>query len=211
MAFFLTTEIDVIKNKITSAIEQMTMQGINLKTLDISKATMLNEEKDLSSEDGFLREYKQLSIQLKQLQIIEKRSHDQIGTLKKTEMSNLDDIERFRNLDVCEFVNNMNNMNDIFRMRRNCIVFIYQAHRTDAVRRLDELQAKLDDIKHKKRVTKNVIEEAQLRNDDLKNQLKNNDTYRHISHLEERLTDFMEENRTLQEALDQMRKVSVWA
>lgn len=78
----------------------MTMQGINLKTLDIPTASGLNEKNDLSSEDGLLREYKRLSVQLKQLQIIEKRSQDQIETLKKDQMSMMDEIDKFSNLDV---------------------------------------------------------------------------------------------------------------
>lgn len=94
------SEIDSIKNQITSAIEQMTMQGINLKSLDISKAAILNEKNDLNSEDGLLKEYKRLSIQLKQLQIIEKRSQTQIDSMKKEDITITDDIDRYNNLDV---------------------------------------------------------------------------------------------------------------
>lgn len=93
-------EIDHIKNQITSAIEQMTMQGINLKSLDISKAAILNEKNDLMSEEGLLKEYKRLSIQLKQLQIIEKRSHTQIDSMKREEITIHDAIEKYNNLEV---------------------------------------------------------------------------------------------------------------
>lgn len=76
------------------------MQGINLKSLDISKAAILNEKNDLNSEDGLLKEYKRLSIQLKQLQIIEKRSQTQIDSMKKEDITITDDIDRYNNLDV---------------------------------------------------------------------------------------------------------------
>lgn len=90
----------MIKNQITSAIEQATMSGINLKSMGMTKVTLLNEKNDLSSEDGMIREYKRLSIQLKQLQILEKRSSDQIENLKKEEIERIDDIGKFQNLDV---------------------------------------------------------------------------------------------------------------
>lgn len=96
----MTIEIDVKKNQITSAIEQMTMQGINPKTLDISKSTIFNEKNDLSSEAGLLNEYKRLSVQSKQLQIIEKRAATQMETLKREEMSMSNDIDKFLNLEA---------------------------------------------------------------------------------------------------------------
>lgn len=65
----------------------------------------------------------------------------------------------------------------------------------------------MDDAKHKKRVTENVVEESLRRNEELRNQLKSNETYRQISHLEEKLNDIVEENKTLQETFDQLRKV----
>lgn len=76
------------------------MQGINLKTLGISKAVILNEKNDLTSEDGLLKEYKRLSIQLKQLQIIEKRCHTQIDNMKKEEITINVAIEKYNSLDV---------------------------------------------------------------------------------------------------------------
>lgn len=83
----------------------------------------------------------------------------------------------------------------------------FQSLRFDAEKRLEEISVKLVDVKYKKRVTENVVEEAQQRNEDVKEQLKSNDNYRQISHLEEKLNDFMEENKSLQETFDQLRKV----
>lgn len=80
------------------------MHGINLKTLGISKVAILNEKNDLSSESGLVKEYKRLGVQLKQLQILEKRSIDQIEMLKKEDITAADDIEKFNNLDVSQIV-----------------------------------------------------------------------------------------------------------
>lgn len=96
----LLAEMELIKNQITSALEQVTMHGINLKTLGISKVAILSEKNDLSSEDGLVKEYKRLSVQLKQLQILEKRYTDTIENLQKDEITIVDDINKFSNLDV---------------------------------------------------------------------------------------------------------------
>lgn len=63
------------------------------------------------------------------------------------------------------------------------------------------------DLKHKKEVTKNVVVEAQQRNDEIKEQLKSNENYRQISHLEERLSDIIEETKSATTSLDQLQKV----
>lgn len=95
----------MIKNQITSALEQVTMHGINLKTLGISKVANLSEKNDLSSEDGLVKEYKRLSVQLKQLQILEKRYTDTLATLQKDDLTIADDINKFSNLDVSKIHN----------------------------------------------------------------------------------------------------------
>lgn len=89
-----------MKNKITYAIEQITLQGINLKNYGITKSSILNEKNDLSSHEGLLKEYKKLSIQLKQLQILEKRTKDQQAELKEEELLVNEEIKKFSNLDV---------------------------------------------------------------------------------------------------------------
>lgn len=89
----------MIKNQITSAIEQVTINGVNLKSLGLSK-TGLDDSNDLSSEDGMLKEYKRLSIQLKQLQILKKRTIDQIESFKQEKIELTNDIKKFGNLHV---------------------------------------------------------------------------------------------------------------
>lgn len=104
----IISEIELIKNQITSALEQVTMHGINLKTLGITKVATLSEKNDLSSEDGLVKEYKRLSVQLKQLQILEKRYTDTMETLRKDEITVADDIKKFSNLDVSSSEYNSN-------------------------------------------------------------------------------------------------------
>ena len=81
--------------------------------------------------------------------------------------------------------------------------------RSDAARRMVELTSKLDELKHKKRVTEDVVAEAERRNDEIKDQLRNNENYRQISHLEEKLTDLTDESKTLQDSYEQMKHVRI--
>lgn len=92
--------METLKNQITYAIEQITMQGINLKSYGISRASMMYDKNDLSSHDGLLREYKRLGIQLKQLQILEKRTADQLKELRREESTVSEEILKFTNLNV---------------------------------------------------------------------------------------------------------------
>lgn len=69
----------------------------------MSKSKILDEKNDLSSHDGLLKEYKKLSIQLKQLQILEKRTRTQFDNLKNEEIQILDEIDKFNNLEVSFF------------------------------------------------------------------------------------------------------------
>lgn len=99
IVFFFVAEIELIKTQITSAIEQVTMNGVNLKSLGISKSA-LDDNNDLTSENGMLKEYKRLSIILKQLQILKKRTADQIENAKKEEIELQEDIQKYANLNV---------------------------------------------------------------------------------------------------------------
>lgn len=56
-------------------------------------------------------------------------------------------------------------------------------------------------------MTEKVVEEAQQRNDEIKDQLKSNENYRQISHLEERLSDIIDETKSATATLDQLQKV----
>lgn len=75
------------------------MNGVNLKTLGLSK-TPMDDGNDLSSEGGMLKEYKRLSIQLKQLQILRKRTIDQIQNLNQEKIDITNDTQKFSNLQV---------------------------------------------------------------------------------------------------------------
>lgn len=94
-------EIELIKNQITSAIEQVTMNGVNLKTLGIPKAA-LDDNNDLTSENGMLKEYKRLLVVLKQLQILKKRTIDQTDNAKKEIIELESEIEKYSNLHVTQ-------------------------------------------------------------------------------------------------------------
>lgn len=83
-------------------IEQVTMNGVNLKTLGIPKSA-LDENNDLSSEIGMLKEYKRLLVVLKQLQVLKKRTTEQIENALKEEMELHRDIEKYTNINVSLF------------------------------------------------------------------------------------------------------------
>ncbi|KAG4069090.1 hypothetical protein HA402_008401 [Bradysia odoriphaga] len=171
--------IDTLKNQITYAIEQITLQGINLKNYGITKSSILNEKNDLSSQEGLLKEYKKLSIQLKQLQILEKRTKDQKNEMNAEEALVNEEIVKFSNLDVL---------------------------RDEAAAKMEEMAAKLEELKKKERVTESVVQEARKRNAEIKEKLRSNENYRQISHLEEKLTDLIKENKILEESLLQTKK-----
>lgn len=84
---------------------------------------------------------------------------------------------------------------------------LFQALRLEAAKKIEVLSSRLEELKHKKRVTEDVVEGAIRRNDEIKDQLQSNENYRQISHLEERLADMMAEGKTLQSTRDQMKKV----
>lgn len=75
------------------------MNGVNLKTLGLSK-TALDDNNDLTSENGMLKEYKRLLIILKQLQILKKRTADQIDKAKKEEIVLDKELQKYLNLNV---------------------------------------------------------------------------------------------------------------
>lgn len=83
-------------------IEQVTMNGVNLKTLGIPKSA-LDENNDLSSENGMLKEYKRLLVVLKQLQVLKKRTTEQIENALREEMELHRDIEKYTNINVSLF------------------------------------------------------------------------------------------------------------
>lgn len=82
----------------------------------------------------------------------------------------------------------------------------FQALRAEAADKYEQASSKLAELKHKKEVTEKVVEEAQKRNDEIKEQLKSNENYRQISHLEERLSDIIDETKSATTTLDQLQK-----
>lgn len=75
------------------------MNGVNLKTLGIPKAA-LDDNNDLTSENGMLKEYKRLLVVLKQLQILKKRTIDQTDNAKREIIELEQEIEKYSNLHV---------------------------------------------------------------------------------------------------------------
>lgn len=71
----------------------MTLQGMNLKNINF-------EKNDLSSQHGLLKEYKKLTIQLKQLQILEKKYSTQLEQLRAEERAAIDEMQKYSQLDV---------------------------------------------------------------------------------------------------------------
>ncbi|GAB0090062.1 Intraflagellar transport protein 74 [Sergentomyia squamirostris] len=173
-------KIETLKNQIAYAIEQMTLQGISLKGLARDgRVDIFGEKNDLNSHGGLLKEYKKLSIQLRQLQLLEKRTQDQHSALKKEEIDLTEEISKFSNLDSL---------------------------REDAAEKMSDLTSRLEELRNKKRVTEGVLQEAQKRSRETKDSLRSNETYRQIAHLEEKLTDLKKENKTLREAVEENRK-----
>ncbi|ETN65728.1 coiled-coil domain containing 2 [Anopheles darlingi] len=173
--------VEKLKNQITYAIEQITLQGINMKNLNEDKldGSGFISKNDLNSHSGLIKEYKKLGIHLKQLQILENRTLQQVNTLRQEETDVLSSIQRYSNLEV---------------------------PRSEAIVKMNELTSVLQQLDDKKRVTDNVVEEARNRNQEIKINLKSNETYRQISHLEDKLVDLMKGNKTLQEDVEQMEQ-----
>lgn len=94
--------MESLKNQITFAVEQITLQGINTKSIggQLKLSSAMSEKNDLSSQNGLLKEYNKLSIQLKQLKILEKRIQKQLLQLRQEDSDLVNDIRKFRNLDV---------------------------------------------------------------------------------------------------------------
>lgn len=153
------------------------MKSLGSDKLESSGFTAKN---DLNSHTGLIKEYKKLSIQLKQLQILEKRTINQLTGLRQEETEALHNIQKYSNL---------------------------EAPRSEATVKMSELTGVLQELEDKKRVTENVVDEARKRNQEIKINLKSNETYRQISHLEDKLVDLIKENKSLQDFVEQLQKV----
>ena len=95
-------DVETLKNQITFAIEQITLQGMNTKAFGGMKvdSSLFNEKNDLSSQGGLLKEYSKLGVKLKQLKILEKRIQKQLQDLRQNEEELVEDIHKFSNLEV---------------------------------------------------------------------------------------------------------------
>lgn len=124
-------------------IEHITLQGINSKfnTTTSTKLNLNSEKFDLSTQDGLLREYGKLQIQLKQLKLLEKRMGKQLSELRTDESNFLRNIQKFNNLDTL---------------------------RNEYATKYEELSTALHDLQDKKRVTENVVEDSERRNQSIK-------------------------------------------
>lgn len=115
------------------------------------------------------------------------------------------------------------------------IIFPVQSLRTTAAEKVEELGLTLQELTNKKRATDGVYQDALKRNKELKvstypfdsislktnltfyhispfiqDNLRNNEAYRQISHLEDKLSDILKENKILHDALEQLKKEFVY-
>lgn len=104
-------------------------------------SSVFNEKNDLNSHNGLLKEYSKLQIQLKQLKILEKRMRKQLDELHNEENNLLQDIQKFNNL---------------------------SALRSEYAVKYEELSSNLQEFKDKKRVTENVVQDSERRNQTIK-------------------------------------------
>lgn len=143
LTFFLLADVEQLKNQITFLIEQITLQGINTKFFSNVKinSSVFSEKNDLNSHGGLLKEYSKLQIQLKQLKILEKRMKKQLDELHQAEADLLRDIQKFNNLNVL---------------------------RSEYAVKYEELSTNLQEFKDKKRVTENVVQDSERRNQTIK-------------------------------------------
>jgi intraflagellar transport protein 74 len=133
--------VEHLKNQITFMIEHITLQGINSKFNTSASTRFSGEKNDLSTQEGLLREYGKLQIQLKQLKLLETRMSKQLGTLRSEETNLMGNIQTFNNLDSL---------------------------RNEYATKYEELTTALHDLQDKKRVTENVVEDSERRNQSIK-------------------------------------------
>lgn len=112
-----------------------------MSTTGLGKDDLLNEKNDLNSHSGLANECKRLGVQLKQLQLMEKRTSKQVQDLRREETEILNEIQKFRDV---------------------------ESLRTASAEKMDELTTHLEELKKKKRITEGVYQEAVQRNKELK-------------------------------------------
>jgi chromosome segregation ATPase len=105
--------------------------------IKISTSILNENPHNLNTHEGLVKEYGKLQIQLKQLKILEKRIKKQVDELKDSEVSLLNDIQKFNNL---------------------------KSLRNEYATKYEEISTALQELKDKKRVTENVVNDAERRN-----------------------------------------------
>ncbi|KAG5675696.1 hypothetical protein PVAND_005580 [Polypedilum vanderplanki] len=174
--------VELLKNQITFAIEQITLQGMTSKEIGnvkISTAVLNENPNNLNSHGGLVKEYGRLQIQLKQLKILEKRLNKQLNELNEAEVNLIADIKRFSNTNTL---------------------------RDEYAAKYEETSTIMQELKDKKRVTENVVRDAERQYSEIKDALRSNETYRQISHMEEKLTDLLKDNKSLQSSIEEFNK-----
>jgi intraflagellar transport protein 74 len=136
--------VEILKNQITFAIEQITLQGMNSKEIGnvkISTAILNENTHNLNSHGGLVKEYGKLQIQLKQLKILEKRLKKQLDELGDSEVNLIEDIKKY---------NNTNSLRDEYAGK------------------YEDTSTILQELKDKKRVTDNVVRDAERQYSEIK-------------------------------------------
>lgn len=134
----------MLKNQITFAIEQITLQGINSKVdgnIKISTSLLNENPQNLNTQQGLMKEYGKLQIQLKQLSILEKRLKKQLDELNQSERTLIEDIKKF---------SNTNSLRDEYSSK------------------YEDISSTLQELKDKKRVTESVVTDAEKRYNSVK-------------------------------------------
>lgn len=96
-------------------------------------------------------------------------------------------------------------MNEYFE--RYIMLGYLQSIRNKSAAKYNDLSAQLEELQHKKNLTTDVVKDAERSNDQIKAELKSNENYRHISHLEEKLSDLIEDTKDASVTLDKLHKV----
>jgi len=104
--------------------------------MKISTSILNENSHNLNSQEGLVKEYRKLQIQLKQLKILEKRIKKQLDELKDTEGNLLEDIRKYSNL---------NSLREEYAIK------------------YEEISTALQELKDKKRVTESVVEDSEKR------------------------------------------------
>lgn len=195
----------------------MTLQGMNLKNINL-------EKNDTSSQNGLVKEYKKLSIQLKQLQILEKKHSTQLEQLKTEERTLAEEMQKFAQLDVSARENQdkllirvcpqfVSNSLQMLRSDKGAEMTLLTEQLVQLMRSCHYILSWIDaychfqsDLRHKQTVTEDVVREAERRTREIKDTLRNNEAYKKIAHLEDKLDDIKQQYKGISEQLELVKQ-----